>query len=283
VEDNLVNQRVASAQLGRLGYEVDVAGNGIEALAAVGRQEYDLVFMDCRMPEMDGFEATRAIRAREGEGRRLPIVAMTANALESDREACLAVGMDDYISKPAGSHDLRRVLATWLPADGSRPGVRPAEAPGARPAPSVRRPGEPDLLPSLDADVLAGLRALEAATEPGLLREVLSTFQELVPERLRILRELGSRGDVPAIEMAVHSLKGSCGIVGARRMAARCAALERAARAGEMDGWARTFEALEGDWHAVLQELAQPASAPACPDTRTNGRGAHSVLNAGVE
>jgi two-component system, sensor histidine kinase and response regulator len=255
VEDNAVNQRVAAAQLGKLGYDVDVAGNGIEALDALGRQRYDLVFMDCQMPGMDGFQATRAIRAREGDGRRTPIVAMTANALKGGREACLAVGMDDYLSKPVLAEDLRRALATWLPADGLRAGDG-IPAVETKPALRARRECEPDVLPSLDADVLAGLRALEAATEPGLLQEVLSTFQAAVPERLQALREIGSPGDVRALGPVAHSLKGSCGIVGARRMAARCAALEQAAKAGDAETCARTLAALEHDWHSALQELA---------------------------
>jgi PAS domain S-box-containing protein len=112
-EDNLVNQTLALRLLEKLGCCVDVVGNGREAVAAVGRGEYALVFMDCQMPEMDGFEATAAIRQGETGSRRLPIIALTASAMQGDREACLAAGMDDYLSKPLGQRDMERMLRRW--------------------------------------------------------------------------------------------------------------------------------------------------------------------------
>ncbi len=121
-EDNLVNQKVAQAMLARLGVESDVAANGLEALDALVGVSYELVLMDCQMPEMDGFEASRRIRERERGSRRIPIVAMTANAMAGDREKCLEAGMDDYIPKPVRVEDLRSALGRWLPA-GSLPGM----------------------------------------------------------------------------------------------------------------------------------------------------------------
>jgi PAS domain S-box-containing protein len=112
-EDNVVNQRLALRMLQKLGCCVDVVGNGCEAVAAVRRGEYALVFMDCQMPEMDGFEATAAIRQGETGSRRVPIIALTANAMQGDREACLAAGMDDYLSKPLGLQDMERMLRRW--------------------------------------------------------------------------------------------------------------------------------------------------------------------------
>jgi len=114
VDDNPVNQKVAVKMLEKLGHRVDVAGNGKEALQALAQHPYHLVFMDCQMPEMDGFEATRKIRAHEQPGRQLPVIAMTANAMEGDRERCLESGMDDFVSKPVKSQDLQRVLTQWL-------------------------------------------------------------------------------------------------------------------------------------------------------------------------
>ncbi|WHZ23366.1 MAG: hypothetical protein OJF47_002478 [Nitrospira sp.] len=138
-EDNPVNQKVAIKMLEKLGYRVDVAGNGQEAVAAHERSPYPLIFMDCQMPEMDGFVATRLIRQREqapahdeSEGptslstihnstfriphsrRRVPIIAMTANAMQGDRERCLAAGMDDYVAKPIRLKDLQAIIETWL-------------------------------------------------------------------------------------------------------------------------------------------------------------------------
>jgi CheY-like chemotaxis protein len=114
VEDNAVNQHVASRLLQRLGWTVDVAENGIEAIAKCGQHAYDVVLMDCQMPEMDGYEATVEIRRREGSLRRMPIVAITAHALSGDREACLAAGMDEYLAKPLSSEALRDVLSRVL-------------------------------------------------------------------------------------------------------------------------------------------------------------------------
>jgi len=139
-EDNAVNQMVASAMLKRLGVQADLVDNGLAAVAALESASYDLVLMDCRMPVMDGYEACRTIRAREEAGCRggalhagaspvgnpqvrhphVPIIAMTASAVQGDREHCLAVGMDDYLAKPVRLTDLSAVLQRWLPA---RPGL----------------------------------------------------------------------------------------------------------------------------------------------------------------
>jgi CheY-like chemotaxis protein len=114
-EDNPVNQRLVERLLQKAGYDVDVAATGREAVDAETRESYDAIFMDCQMPDMDGFEATAAIRAREAGGdRHVPIIALTANALEGDRERCLARGMDDYLSKPIKPGDLDRVLGQWV-------------------------------------------------------------------------------------------------------------------------------------------------------------------------
>jgi len=115
VEDNLVNQKVARAMLGRLGFQAEIADNGIEAVRASTSSVYDLILMDCQMPEMDGFEATRRIRAAQVGARRVPIVAMTANAMQGDRERCLEAGMDDYIPKPVTLGALKTALLRWLP------------------------------------------------------------------------------------------------------------------------------------------------------------------------
>ncbi len=113
VEDNPTNQKVVRRMLEKQGHDVGIATNGLEALDRLATADWDLVFMDCQMPQMDGFEATRQIRAMAGERAATPIVALTANAMASDRDACLAVGMDDFVTKPVRPEDIQRALARW--------------------------------------------------------------------------------------------------------------------------------------------------------------------------
>jgi CheY-like chemotaxis protein len=114
VEDNIANLKVAVRMVEKLGYRADVAANGMEAVRVLSEMHYDAVLMDCHMPEMDGFDATREIRKNEQDGRHTPVIAMTASALSGDRERCLAAGMDDYISKPIKMHVVAAVLERWL-------------------------------------------------------------------------------------------------------------------------------------------------------------------------
>ena len=114
VEDNAANLKVTVRMVERLGYRADVAANGAEAVSILERVQYDALLMDCQMPEMDGYEATRLIRAAESTGRHVPIIAMTAAALAGDRERCLAAGMDDYISKPVKLHVVAALLERWI-------------------------------------------------------------------------------------------------------------------------------------------------------------------------
>ncbi|MCX7801038.1 MAG: PAS domain S-box protein [Fimbriimonadales bacterium] len=212
-EDNEVNRRVAERMLKRLGIEVDCVPNGKEAVRAAMEGGYDLVLMDCQMPEMDGYEATEEIRRREAEtGRHLPIVALTANAMQQDIERCMASGMDDYVPKPVTLEALKRALLKAFQSD-----------PGGS-APVYRVEGT-----DFDPRALAET----CGDDPEFQREVLETFlQNLVPS-LAALRQAVAAGDHEAVQKLAHSLKGGCATVGAAASATLLKRLELAARAGQ--------------------------------------------------
>jgi two-component system, sensor histidine kinase and response regulator len=210
-EDNPVNQQVAAAMIERLGARVDVAGNGKEALELLALLPYDLVLMDCEMPEMDGYAATAEIRRRNIGGRRIPIVAMTAHAMEGDRDRCLAAGMDDYVTKPVELSAIEAVVRRW---------VRPTED---------RRGAEPGVEPPaiLDFRRITELRAALGRGDGALLRKVVETFLGDTSSRLVALRQAVDQEDAAAVRRVAHSLRGSCLNLGVLRMSEIASALER--------------------------------------------------------
>jgi PAS domain S-box-containing protein len=256
-EDNAVNQMVAVRMLEKLGYRADVAANGLEVLEALSRIPYAAVLMDCQMPEMDGFEATASIRNAEREMRtgevstsfiphpaalrRIPIIAMTANAMQGDRERCLAAGMDDYISKPVKLQDLERALERWIPSGEVEP------AGSAREAPTPH--------PPLDSDVLAELRAMAGEDDPEFLPGLLEQFFQDTPALLAEIRKAVERGDAHALERTAHCLKGSCRNLGANPMAHLCAQLEEYGRAGSPHEAMILFKQLENELERVQHAL----------------------------
>ncbi|WP_354185534.1 response regulator [Arthrobacter sp. UYCu712] len=203
VEDNDVNQLVAQGMVAKLGYQVDVVEDGAQAVAATGKVRYAAVLMDCHMPVMDGFEATGAIRAREGSGRRLPIIAMTAGALDEDRERCTTAGMDDHLSKPVDLAKLEAVLARWIPA-------------------LLPRGHEPVLDPAR----LSILRSLGARDGHGLLPQAAEAFRQDIQPSMDSMRRALDEGRGDALAGAAHKLKGAAASIGANRAAALCHQLE---------------------------------------------------------
>jgi CheY-like chemotaxis protein len=186
--------------LAKRGLEVDIAGDGEEALAKLADHEYAAVFMDCQMPNLDGYSATRRIRA---DGLRLPIIAMTAHAMKGDRERCLEAGMDDYLSKPLRSETLDEVLERWIEA--------PAPAPAA-------------IEPLIDEARMRTFRD----DYPDIVDQLLELFLSSTPPLLDELRTAADAGDHDELRRAAHKLKGSCQNIGATFMATLCRTLEGA-------------------------------------------------------
>ncbi|MBL8259818.1 MAG: response regulator [Candidatus Competibacteraceae bacterium] len=231
VEDNPVNQEVAKATLAQFACEVTVVNNGQESLEALERKAYDLVLMDCQMPVMDGFKATERIRERErqaslaGESvKRQAIVALTAHAISGDRDHCLAVGMDDYLSKPFGRDDLGAILKRWLPAPA------PPSAPG-QPAitPLASETGGP-VNSSIDQEVLDRIRTLERNGAANLVARLVGLYLQGTPPLIEQMRKASAGGDAAALRMAAHTLKSSSANVGAMKLHDLCKDLESRAR-----------------------------------------------------
>ena len=210
-EDNPVNQRLALLLLEQLGYRAELAANGKEVLAALERQPFDLVLMDVQMPELDGLAATRALRQRLPPGGPR-VVAMTASALREDREACLAAGMDDFLTKPIRIEALVAALQACAPAAVPDP-------PGGAASP-------------LDPRRIAGLRALRRRDGSDMARHVVQLFLDTTPALLARLREAAARGEAQGLAALAHELSGSARAVGAEPLAALAGVLEAAARDG---------------------------------------------------
>ena len=242
-EDNATNQKVALLMLERLGWAADVAGDGFEVLAALRRHRYDLVLMDVQMPGMDGLEAARRIRAEHPPEAGPRIIALTASALRGDREACLAAGMNDYLSKPIRIDELRSAILRAM---------RGAPPRSAAPAAPIATHPDPE---TLDPAYLENLRRLEAATGRELVSTVASTFLTETTRHLAAMRDAQERGDAAALELAAHSLKGSGAQLGAACLAALCAGVEETARTGSLDGLAARLPAIEAEAQRVAAEL----------------------------
>ncbi|HEV7507700.1 MAG TPA: two-component regulator propeller domain-containing protein [Thermoanaerobaculia bacterium] len=249
-EDNSVNQRVALLLLERLGYSADVAGNGYEVLTALHRQTYDVVLMDVQMPDMDGLEATRRIQAEWPEAHRPRVVAMTASALISDRNACLAAGMDGFLTKPILIRELQAALRSVAAA--------PAAASPPPPSPPPEPPGE---LPLLDPIYLDRLRQLEEASGHSVVGEIVDSFLGEMPRRLSRMREVLAAGDCAALDFAAHSLKGASAQLGAVRLAAQSHALELQARESNLAGAAEIVDEIEREIERLTPALRQRTDA----------------------
>ncbi len=269
-EDNQVNARLATTQLARLGALVDVAQDGLEAIEAVRRGAYDLVFMDCQMPEIDGFDATRQIRALETQQSRrpTPIVAMTANAMAGDRERCLEAGMDDYLPKPVQREELAGILAKYLTGavtHGAGPAgtARGTPDPGSTPAaPAVQAdgapgPGETAYVDRARLDELGVLGEESRST----LRELVNLFAAETPEQIARIGEGIDAGAVDVVQRAAHNLKGGAMSLGAGRIGMLAAEIDRRAKEGSIEGADDLLTEIDVAFGATISEFRDLARA----------------------
>jgi CheY-like chemotaxis protein/HPt (histidine-containing phosphotransfer) domain-containing protein len=222
-DDNPVNQRVAVHLLSKLGYAVDVVDNGALAVAAAARGGYALLLMDCQMPEMDGFEATAAIRRAEADSpRHQLIIAMTANALQGDREQCLAAGMDDYIAKPIDAARLSEVLLAWLPKEATVPAAALRAVPSAPTLDLASLPIDMKRMTDLFGD------------DDVAINELLTVFeQSLQPLGERLKREVRDHGG--GLKSLAHEIRGAAANIGAMPLAELGGRLEKLAASGNWD------------------------------------------------
>lgn len=240
-EDNAINQKVALRILERLGYRADVAGNGLEVLDALARQHYDLVLMDVHMPELDGLETTRRIRQDFSLEPQPYIIAMTANAIQGDREECLAAGMDNYISKPVRVEMLIQALETLMPESQVQPD--PVEA------------SHNQLLPVLDRTVMNRLQADLGDGGPALLIELIDIFLAETPQRFDEMQEALQNSDAKLLERAAHTLKATSTLLGLRQLAAYCTELEHHAALQQVEDCSRLLQATGQCYRETEQAL----------------------------
>jgi PAS domain S-box-containing protein len=236
-EDNPVNQAVALGVLELEGYRVTVVDNGKEAVDAYAQGSFDLVLMDCQMPEMDGYEASKIIREKERQSntKRVPIIALTANAMNQDREKCLNAGMDDYLSKPYGRLQMRDVLNRWVPQT----------------APTQARAEEVAGAQVLDRNALDALRALQTNATPDLLERVIKLYLIESPKLIQRLKQAAAANDLPEVARAAHTLRPIGATLGAMGLSRLCQDLEASAQLGATDEARKLLAALEAEYGRV--------------------------------
>jgi two-component system sensor histidine kinase/response regulator len=258
-EDNLINQKLTVRMLEKLGYQSDVVENGQEALAALAKVSYAMILMDCQMPLVDGLEATRLIRENERRqssmvngqsmpSSHIPIVALTANAMSGDRDRCLAVGMDDYLTKPVRKENLKGALDRWIPLSVQPPAAHGGDAKHRTDVPDA------ETLPAI-FDVAAMLRNIGG--DAGLLEELLELFVQRHQTMLEAIRAALASTDQAAVEQAAHTLKGTAGNLCASEVVLYAGQLEAIGRLGTLSEGPMIYTQLEKAVLRLLQLLEQ--------------------------
>jgi PAS domain S-box-containing protein len=267
-EDDEIGQEVAATILHRAGFQCDIVPNGKEVVEAVKSGQYDLVLMDCQMPELDGFQATQAVRSLErervlsgGPNERIPIIALTANAIQGDRERCLAAGMDDYCSKPFDSARLLRLIYTYLgssrknPAEPDRPELVAGET---HPDQEVLRSS-----PAFDTEKMLK----QWGNDQSFVQQLIAKFSARAPDDLQKLREAMERNDADETQRLAHRLKGAAGYVAAENVRRLAAQLEVMAREGDLSNAESRLSELAAELQRCADETANGTDAD---ETQTN-------------
>jgi CheY-like chemotaxis protein/HPt (histidine-containing phosphotransfer) domain-containing protein len=225
--------------LEHLGFDVDVVADGAEAVKAATGTEYQAILMDCQMPDLDGYEATTEIRRLQGASPRVPIIAVTASAMKSDKQRCLAAGMDDYLPKPLTLKALASMLERWAPDETG-----------------------PEPQPVLDTEVVGRLARMGEATDEDLVGELAKLFLIDSDSRIVELRQAVAGDDAGSVARSAHTLRGASAILGATELARLCAALEMSGAADDLIGGGEQLEAVEAELERVREALASPVPTP---------------------
>jgi CheY-like chemotaxis protein len=233
VDDNLVNQEIATSMLKILGHTVDVANNGEQALVALNKKHYHIVLMDCEMPVLDGYATTKAWREMEKELQREPvtIIALTAHALVGEREKCLASGMNDFLAKPFEFEAFREMLNEWLDLEVEI--ASPIQQ--DENATTTLTEDNDENVEILDQQKLDQLRNWQGKPNPELLKKVVLLFLEQMPALLEELLQAAQRGDTKTVSGIAHTLKSSSDTVGAMGLMALCQEIELCRETGMID------------------------------------------------
>jgi CheY-like chemotaxis protein/HPt (histidine-containing phosphotransfer) domain-containing protein len=250
VDDNSTNQQVALGYLRRMNIQADAVGNGIEAIKALEQIDYDLVFMDVQMPQMDGYEATAQIRRRDAPvcNPNVPLIAMTAHAMSGDREKCIAAGMDDYITKPVSSKSLHAALSRWLPGacGRSRQGVTPS---GALPQPLAPEPANPVLDRAIIEDI--------TGQDEESARRLIAVFLKDMPQQIDLIADSNAKGDTAGVAAQAHKIKGAAASMGGVRMSSAAHQIELAADTEPQVALTGLIDDLASQFHLLKDHLRE--------------------------
>lgn len=272
-DDNLINQKLTALQVRKLGYDSTTVSNGREALEAMARASYDLVLMDCQMPELDGYETTRRIRELErssteasGNERSVPVVAITAEAMHGDREKCMAAGMNDYVTKPVDVEQLRAVLDRWLPvANGPATPPLSVASGGATAFHSFDEPGmitprtsiSGEARPAASGSLSRRLHELSRNFDAAVVSEVLTGFLRDAEQGVADLRAAVAQSDPSSLKKAAHKLQGGCLSLGALAVADLCSKIPACNTRAEFAQAVVVIEQIEQELGEVRRQIEQ--------------------------